>query len=66
MHTTPIGDYTFVHDVDFRGNVEIVTREGERLSIPATILLKFAAEVVRTHRMSKLERATAAQLLDLE
>lgn len=66
MHTTPIGDYTFVHDSDFRGNVEIVTSEGERLSIPATTLIMFAAEVVRSRKMSQLEQATAEQLLGLE
>ena len=66
MHTTQIGDYTFVHDSDFSGNVEIVTVEGERLSIPARILIALAGEVVRTRKMSQLEEASAERLLGLE
>ncbi|HEY3495737.1 MAG TPA: hypothetical protein VGK73_13660 [Polyangiaceae bacterium] len=65
MHTTTSRDWTLIHHGDFSGDVTI--RQGEReLTVPASVLLDFAAAVVRQREMDRLESASTEELLRLK
>lgn len=69
-HTTDLGQgWIAIHDGDFEGEVtlrEIVPGRKKPLNevtIPASVLLQFAAEVVRSTAIQQLERATSHEIL---
>lgn len=70
-HTTVIEadfgtKYTFIHDGDYRGTVEIL-RPGQSIGkgwkIDADVLRKFVAQMIRSERISALESATDEEIL---
>lgn len=78
MHTTRSHKgWVFLHNGDFSGNVQLrkidpntdeVEEKDNRhveVEVPSEVLIHFAAEVVRSRRMSDLEQATPEQILDL-
>ncbi len=66
MHTTKIDAFTFTHNGDFSGNVEIRRTSWERsVFVPACDLRAFVAEMVRAEKLRAVEQATPAELLGL-
>jgi hypothetical protein len=67
MHTTKIGNYTFIHNGDYSGNTRIVNGlTHEEMEVPFDALKGLVAEYVRDERISKLEQAEDDELLGLE
>ncbi len=67
MHTTNIENFTFIHNGDYSGNAQIQRESWERpVYIPCSVLLEFAAELVRNRKIEALEQADAAELLGLK
>lgn len=65
-HTTKIGAYTFIHNSDLSGTVEIVNSSGTRFQIgPGWVLLDFVAQHVARERIAKIEQMSTAEILDL-
>lgn len=55
---------------DFSGTIKIVSIDadgfvGSSVDVPAQLLLEFVSEIVRSKRISELERSTAARILGL-
>lgn len=66
-HSTKIGAYTFLHNSDLSGTVEIVNSSGTRFKIgPARVLLEFVAEYVRAQKIAAVEQTSTEELLGLK
>ena len=64
MHSKIISNFTFFHNGDYSGDVEIINRTTEeRFSIPFERLKTFVAEWVRTEKISKLEQMEDDEIL---
>lgn len=63
-HTTRIRGTSFIHDSDFGGYVEIV-RGKKSLTIPSKDLEEFIACYVRDRLITKLERVSKNDILNL-
>jgi hypothetical protein len=67
MHTTKIGAYTFIHNSDMSGVLEIVNSSGTVFKIgPAQVVLDFVAQYIAGEKIAKLEQATTAEILGLK
>lgn len=67
MHSTKIGDYTFIHDGihspgSENGNV-IIAAVDMRVTVPIPVLIEFVAEIVRKKRIAELEDASPLGIL---
>jgi hypothetical protein len=66
-HTTLIGDFAFIHNGDYSGDVEIVRRwDTGRLTVPVDALLEFVANIVRAELMQSLEDSEPREILGLK
>ena len=67
MHTTRIGETTFIHNGDCSGDIIIVHDDDEaRFSIPFEDLLGFVAEYVWQEKLNIHETLTPRQVLGIE
>ena len=71
MHTKVYDKVRFTHEGDYSGNVHIVhdvglTNPVSSATIPVSALVAFVADVVRQHKMKKLEDASAEELFGLK
>lgn len=62
--------FTFLHNSDFSGNVEIVRKPGaepvKSFYVPASSLLEFVANYVMNEKIAELESATAKEILGIK
>jgi hypothetical protein len=65
MHTTTIGDTTFIHNGDYSG--EVLIRQGILgINVKCETLISFVAEIVRAQKIRELESATGNAILGIE
>jgi hypothetical protein len=64
MHTTEINDTTFIHHGSYEGDV-ILRRQNEELLVPFDDLKEFIARYVADARISRLENASADEVLGI-
>lgn len=72
-HTTEIGDWAFIHNGDYSGDVRVVApgRPGEcgprpSIEVPGAVLFAFLARAVRNMKVAKMENTSDAEALGID
>lgn len=66
-HTTSFDGFSFIHNGDFSGEIEIVdTTTGHRMLVPGRILIGFAAEIIRQREIARWENMEQDEILGVE
>lgn len=65
MHTFESGDARLHYNSDLSGDVEIVDKDGNRVSVPGYFILHFVANYVKEKQIEELENKHWVTFLNL-